>query len=187
MPRLRTARRGPQACTGRCSGCADRRGDTALWQLHPLPTLCLPADQPVGFWNPVTGPTRQRLAARESWVSGREATAGDPWLSDPPTLRVAPLCGGMVCRAGVHALSQVKEEEGTRKFNTQSRHCDRPLPALGCTHSPACAQHALGEAGRSPPLALRQSLAAPSAAASWAGGWRSDLGLWAPALLLSPG
>lgn len=57
-----------------------------------LPTLCLPADQPVGFWNRVTGPTRQRLAARESWVSGRrgEATAGDPWLSDPPTLRVAP-------------------------------------------------------------------------------------------------
>lgn len=98
-----------------------------------LPTLCLPADHPVGFWNGATGPTGQRLAARESWVSGRrgEATAGDPWPSDPPTLRAAPPVWRRWCvGAGVHALSQVKEERGrapssTPKTDTAAGPCPR--------------------------------------------------------------
>lgn len=142
-----------------------------------LPTLCLPADQPVGFWNRVTGPTRQRLAARESWVSGRrgEATAGDPWLSDPPTLRVAPPVWRSGCRGRGTCTQPGEGGKGTRtKFNTQNRHCDRPLPALGCTHSPACAQHASRGSGPVSPACTasvsRGSLCSRLLGRGWRGG-----------------
>lgn len=120
-----------------------------------LPTLCLPADHPVGFWNRAIGPTGQLLAARESWVPGRrgEATAGGPWLSDPPTLRAAPPVRRRCVGGWVHALGQVKEEGGRAPSSTPKTETLRPAPAPARLHPPQPAPNALlGGAGRRPPL-----------------------------------
>lgn len=111
-----------------------------------LPTLCLHADHPVGFWNRAIGPTGRLLAAWESWVPGRrgEATAGGPWLSDPPTLRAAPpVRRRCVCGGWVHALSQVKEERGRAPSSTPKTETLQPAPAPARLHpSPACTPRA---------------------------------------------
>lgn len=73
--------------------------------------------------------------------------------------------------------------KGTRtKFNTQNRDAAAgPCPRQAAP-SPACTQRASRGSGPASPAPLRQSLAAPSAAASWAagGGREASLGLWPP-------
>lgn len=102
-----------------------------------LPTLCLPADHPVGFWNRAIGPTGQLLAARESWVPGRrgEATAGGPWLSDPPTLRAAPPVRRRCVWGGgyMHSARSRRKGDAHQVQHPKQRRCGRPLPPPGCT------------------------------------------------------
>ena len=82
----------------------------------------------------------------------------------------------------MHSARSRRKGDAHQVQHPKQRRCGRPLPPPGCT-PPQPAPHALlGGAGRRPPLVLRQSLVAPSVAASWAagGGREASLSLWPP-------